>query len=86
MDRAAKSLRHKHRDVGHDTLSLIQMLAMFTPKYTPNEIIKAYTVHKVLDGWMSGVQAGMRMKVKGYGKKDTTFEVIKRMSREVARL
>ena len=86
MDRAAKSLRQNHREVGHDTFSLMQMLLMFRPKYTTKEIIESYTTHKVLDGFMSGIQAGMRKKNKGYGVKESAFEIIKRMNKEMARL
>jgi len=86
MDRAAKSLRQNHRTVGHDTLSLVQMLLMFRPKYSSKEIIEAFVTHKALDGFMSGIQAGMRKSNKGYGKKESTYEAIKRMNREILRV
>lgn len=86
MDRASKSLRHKHRNVGHDSLSLMQMLIMFGSKYTHNQILKAWFLHKLVDGWDSGFKAAVRKNAKGYGKKESAYEAIKRMSREVARL
>jgi len=87
MDRAAKKLRTKHREVGHDVQGLISMLMMFNHKYTPQEIISHWASHKFLDGLFSGIQAGVRAKNKGYGKKkDPTMEVINKLKKEILRL
>ena len=86
MDRAAKSLRHKHRDVGHDTTALIQMLFMFKGKYSMMDIFKTYLIHKSLDGSMTGLQAAVKAKNKGYGKKDSTMEIIKKLKEEMFRI
>ncbi|MCP4762580.1 MAG: hypothetical protein GY870_12440 [archaeon] len=86
MDRAAKKLRHKHRDVGHDLEGLIQMIFLFGQKYNTMDIMKAFYVHKMLDGSMSGMQSAVRMKNKGYGKKDTTDEIIKKLKKELFRI
>lgn len=86
MDRASKTLRHKHRDVGHDSLSLIQMLIMFRPKYTTKQIMETWVTHRMLDGFISGIQAGMKKKNRGYGKKESAMEVIKKLNREITRL
>ena len=85
MDRAAKSLRQKHRQVGHDIKGLIDMLILFQPKYTFPQIIATYTLHLALDGMYSGIQEGVRKKVKGYGKKEAAQEAIKRLMKEVFR-
>lgn len=87
MDRAAKKLRTKHREVGHDVKSLITMLMMFNHKYTPQEIIAHWASHRFLDGLFSGIQAGVRAKNKGYGKKkDPTMEIINKLKKEIFRL
>lgn len=86
MDRAAKKLRHKHREVGHDTKALVEMMFLFGQKYSKMDIMKAFFVHKSLDASMSGLQAGVRAKNKGYGKKDTTAEIIKKLKKELFRI
>jgi len=87
MDRAAKRLRTKHREVGHDVQSLVMMLFQFNHKYTSQEIISHWASHKFLDGLFSGIQAGVRAKNKGYGKKkDPTMEIIKNLKKEIFRL
>ncbi len=87
MDRFAKKYRQKHRDMGgHDFTALIQMIFLYGKKYSTFEIIKAYTLHKYLDGSMSGLQAAVKMKNKGYGKKDTTLEIINKLKKELFRI
>lgn len=86
MDRAAKSLRQNHRTVGHDTLSLIQMITMFSSKYSMRDILNTYIIHKGIDGWFSGIKAGMRKSVKGYGKKESAMEIVNKLKAEVLRL
>jgi len=86
MDRASKELRHKHRTVGHDLTSLIQMIFLYGHKYSTAEIMKSYLLHKTLDGSMSGLQSAVRMKNKGYGKKDTTAEIINKLKKELFRI
>ncbi|KKN39591.1 hypothetical protein LCGC14_0741650 [marine sediment metagenome] len=87
MDRFAKEFRHKHRDVGgHDLAALIQMIFMFKHKYSVADIIKAYLIHKSLDGSLSGLQAAVRAKNKGYGRKDSTMEIINKLKEELFRI
>ena len=69
MDRASKELRSGHRVVGHDWFALIQMLLLFKDKYTPSEIIKTWSTHKLLDDIYSGIQNNVKRQVKNYGKK-----------------
>lgn len=86
MDRASRTLRQKHRIVGHDLQSLIQMMFTFGGKYTPAQITKTWILHKLVDGWDSGFKAAVRSKNKGYGKKESTLEVIKKLQKEIFRL
>ena len=87
MDRFAKKYRQKHRDVGgHDTTALIQMMFMFGHKYSTMDILKAYILHKGLDGSMSGLQAAVKSKNKGYGRKDNTMEIINKLKKELFRV
>lgn len=86
MDRAAKTLRHKHREVGHDTQALMEMLLLFRHKYTPIQIMKTFYLHRLMDGSFSGLQAGIRKSIKGYGKKDSALEVIEKLKKEVFRI
>lgn len=85
MDRAAKRLRQKHRQVGHDSKALAMMLLHFQDKYTPDQIIKTFMLHKYLDSLFSGIQETVRSKVKGYGVKDSTLEGIKKLAKEIFR-
>lgn len=86
MDRASKQLRHQHRDVGHDLQSLIQMIFLFKHKYKVTDIMKAFYLHKSLDGSMSGLQAAVKKKNQGYGKKESTMEIIERLKKELFRI
>ena len=86
MDRAAKTLRQKHRSVGHDTTALIQMIFLFKDKYSIMDILKTYLIHKSLDGSLSGIQAAVKAKNKGYGKKDSTMEIINKLKEEMFRI
>lgn len=86
MDRAAKSLRHKHRDVGHDMTGLVQMMLLYKHKYKPIDIMKSFYLHKALDGSFSGLQSAVRMRNKGYGKKDTTAVIIEKLKKELFRI
>ena len=85
MDRAAKNLRHKHREVGHDVPALIQMISLFSNKYTPMQIFKTWSLHKVVDGMDSGFKASVRKSSKGYGKKDSMLEIINKLKKELFR-
>lgn len=60
MDRAAKGLRTNHRNVGHDTKALGEMLINFGHKYTPKQITQTWFLHKYLDGLFSGLQEASR--------------------------
>ena len=87
MDRFAKKYRGKHREVGgHDTKALMEMLLLFRHKYTPIQIMKTFYLHRLMDGSFSGLQAGIRKSIKGYGKKDSALEVIEKLKKEVFRL
>lgn len=87
MDRYAKKYRQKHRDVGgHDLTALIQLIFLYKHKYSVTDIIKTYALHKFMDGSMSGLQSAVRKKNKGYGKKDSTEEIIKKLKKEMFRL
>ena len=86
MDRAAKSLRQNHREVGHDLTSLVQMIFLYGQKYSTADIIKTYLLHKTLDGSFSGIQAAVKANNKGYGKKDSTAMIIEKLKKELFRL
>lgn len=86
MDRGAKGLRQKHRDIGHDIPGLIEMIIKFNKKYTPIQVIKTWILHKILDGAYSGAQGAIRKSIKGYGKKESALEAIKRLKKEVLRI
>jgi len=86
MDRFAKQYRHKHRDVGgHDLKALMTMLLVFRGKYTPAEIMKTFFLHKLLDGYFSGLQSAVKKMNKGYGKKESLLEIIEKMKKEILR-
>ncbi|KKM65679.1 hypothetical protein LCGC14_1488880 [marine sediment metagenome] len=86
MDRASRTMRQKHREVGHDLTALTQMIFMFKHKYSIMDIFKAYLLHKALDGSMSGLQAAVKSKNKGYGRKDNTMEIINKLKKEMFRI
>lgn len=86
MDRAAKKLRQNHREVGHDSIALIQMLAMFSHKYKAVDIMKAWILHKSLDGMFSGIQKAVKANNKGYGKKKSTLEIVNSLKKEIMRM
>lgn len=85
MDRAAKTLRHKHRQVGHDTKALMTMYYLFKDKYNTQQILNTFLLHKWLDSTWSAIQENVRKKNKGYGKKESTIQAIKRMKKELLR-
>ena len=96
MDRGAKTLRQKHRELGHDLQSLMEM--SFNPiirqkhkltKYTIPQIFQTWQLHKIVDGWDSAFGAMVRNKVKGYAvksKKESVIDAINRLKKEVLRL
>lgn len=86
MDRAAKTLRQNHREVGHDLNGLIQMIFLYKHKYKTIDIMKAFYLHKALDGSFTGLQSAVRMKNKGYGKKDSTAIIIEKLKKELFRI
>ena len=85
MDRAAKGLRHKHREVGHDSKALVEMLLLFRHKYNVSQILQSYWFHKLMDGSFSGFQAAIKKNIKGYGKKDSLEEMYFKLRKELLR-
>lgn len=83
MDRFSRKLRHRHREKGHDIEALIEMVIFFKDKYSFFEIFKTWMLHKIVDGWDSGFKASVRKYHKGYGKKDSTLEIINKLKKEI---
>ena len=93
MDRAAKELRQNHREVGHDFKALLVM--QYNPmvrklhkleKYTPTQVWETWLLHKMMDAADSSFGTYVKNKVKGYGRKESLIEALKRLKQEVMRL